>query len=527
MQYTKQAICHAGNKLCGMRSRRLDTYAALMLCCCLLPQQNVADHLPVEDLLVARLVCRLWQKDLGQLVHCATITPSWLSAAAPKDNSIAVGSSSSSSSSAQAPLDCKAEPAVCHKLLHPAPLHPTACRRTTRRAAPAVSGEATFDAAAAQQDGQVLEVHQAQVEASSHQPHDPESSPRPRSVDDLLDDAEAAAAQQSHWLAGQHVGLLRAAFPHCERVDVDISRPQEQQMIYCIINSLATGTAAAAGACYIPAGAPVSSEQTEGLEQLHHTHGIMHNPMPGQESQQQMSSPGANHNPQPGAARRVAAAAAGRAPWICLKALHHSYHCHSHQDHPASPAGAGAQLFALLQQLPHHLHPRALSMVKSCHLGVFPDRAEDWLVLQGLPCLTELVLPSFRPALPHEQLPFIAALTQLRKLTISVQVGLICHSSTDLLMSLAWPVQDGRAASQGVALHCTGGRLFLDTQLLSVCCYLFIKQGSSCGCRQQGAALTSLSAGRQPAPDVGAALLTLLCFWNCTIVALYHFAQLN
>eukprot|EP00775_Hariotina_reticulata_P004724 gene4725-4974_t len=117
-------------------------------------------------------------------------------------------------------------------------------------------------------------------------------------------------------------------------------------------------------------------------------------------------------------------AAAGqtvRVPGICLKALHHSYHCHSHQDHPSNPAGAGPQLFALLQQLPQQLHPGALAAVDSLHLDVFPNHPDDWRVLQGFSGLTKLVLPSFRPALPHQQLPSIAALTQLQKLTLSVQ----------------------------------------------------------------------------------------------------------
>jgi hypothetical protein len=46
--------------------------------------------------------------------------------------------------------------------------------------------------------------------------------------------------------------------------------------------------------------------------------------------------------------------------------------------------------------------------------------------LQRLPCLRELLLPSFRPALPHEHLPALARLPQLEALTVSVQVRAVC-----------------------------------------------------------------------------------------------------
>lgn len=53
---------------------------------------------------------------------------------------------------------------------------------------------------------------------------------------------------------------------------------------------------------------------------------------------------------------------------------------------------------------------------------MFPAAPSDWLLLQGLPCLQELLLPPFMPSLPHAHLPMVAELTQLTALTASVQV---------------------------------------------------------------------------------------------------------
>jgi hypothetical protein len=86
------------------------------------------------------------------------------------------------------------------------------------------------------------------------------------------------------------------------------------------------------------------------------------------------------------------------------------------------PAGAAADLFDLLGRLPRQLHPPALSAVHSLELDVFPAAPSDWLLLQGLPCLQELLLPPFMPSLPHAHLPMVAELTQLTALTASVQV---------------------------------------------------------------------------------------------------------
>jgi hypothetical protein len=58
------------------------------------------------------------------------------------------------------------------------------------------------------------------------------------------------------------------------------------------------------------------------------------------------------------------------------------------------------------------------------------------LPLQRLPCLRELLLPSFRPALPHEQLPALARLTQLEVLTVSVQVRAVCRMQLNPLLGL-------------------------------------------------------------------------------------------
>jgi len=86
-------------------------------------------------------------------------------------------------------------------------------------------------------------------------------------------------------------------------------------------------------------------------------------------------------------------------------------------------AGAGGALFRLLQSLPRQLLPDSLSVLHCLELDVFPDRPGDWCLLAHLPCLRQLLLPPFKPALPHEHLPALAQLTQLTGLTLSVQVG--------------------------------------------------------------------------------------------------------
>jgi hypothetical protein len=92
------------------------------------------------------------------------------------------------------------------------------------------------------------------------------------------------------------------------------------------------------------------------------------------------------------------------------------------RPHLCRPAGAAADLFDLLGRLPRQLYPPALSAVHSLELDVFPAAPSDWLLLQGLPCLQELLLPPFMPSLPHAHLPMVAELTQLTALTASVQV---------------------------------------------------------------------------------------------------------
>lgn len=98
-----------------------------------------------------------------------------------------------------------------------------------------------------------------------------------------------------------------------------------------------------------------------------------------------------------------------------------------HPIHPVSltlpPAGAAAALFQLFTQLPRQLSPPALSVIATLDLDSFPASPEAWGGLKGLPCLRELLLPPFKPALPHTHLPALASLTQLTGLTASVQVG--------------------------------------------------------------------------------------------------------
>lgn len=84
--------------------------------------------------------------------------------------------------------------------------------------------------------------------------------------------------------------------------------------------------------------------------------------------------------------------------------------------------GASEALFDLLYSLPCQLKPHALSMVHTLDLEVFPETPSGWAALRDVPALRELLLPPFKPALPHEHLPALAQITQLTGLTASVQV---------------------------------------------------------------------------------------------------------
>lgn len=92
-------------------------------------------------------------------------------------------------------------------------------------------------------------------------------------------------------------------------------------------------------------------------------------------------------------------------------------------------AVAGPELFKLLSQLPQQLSPSALNGMTSLQLDVCPEQPQDWLVLQQLPGLRELLLPGFKPAVPHQHLSALAHITQLTAATLSVQVsmGLSLH----------------------------------------------------------------------------------------------------
>lgn len=86
------------------------------------------------------------------------------------------------------------------------------------------------------------------------------------------------------------------------------------------------------------------------------------------------------------------------------------------------PTLPGTYLFEMLSCLPQQLTLSGLSSIRVLQLDVFPEQPQEWTVLQGLPALQELLLPSFKPALPHHHLPALATISQLTAATLSVQV---------------------------------------------------------------------------------------------------------
>ncbi|WIA39453.1 hypothetical protein OEZ86_005552 [Tetradesmus obliquus] len=134
-----------------------------------------------------------------------------------------------------------------------------------------------------------------------------------------------------------------------------------------------------------------------------------------------------------------------------------SYHCPANKEYPSSTV-AGRGVFRFLAALPSQLSPDGLAALVSVQLDAFPEAPAQWAVLQRLPCLRELLLPSFRPALPHEHLPALARLTQLDTLTVSVQGSIT-----------SWRANCASFASLGAlshlarlslhAFHCPGAHL--------------------------------------------------------------------
>lgn len=276
------------------------------------------------------------------------------------------------------------------------------------------------------------------------------------------------------------VTKLLAAFPHCHTLHVDVCNPQQQQLAAALLNSLAgrdpaagsnssssdnssrAGTAATAGAV----GEWPWQQQQAAQEQQQQQHS--------QEQQQQQVREETQQQ------QRVPM------PRVCLDAVPRSFYCKARQDCPCAPEGkkqgeeprskqqqqqqasqdkgvaldqGNASAFALPQKqtkhshiflthlpppppppapphadapaalfgglltcLPKQLSPSALAAVSALQLDVFPDDPASWLLLRGLTCLRELLLPPFKPSLPHEHLPAVAQLTQLTALTASVQV---------------------------------------------------------------------------------------------------------
>lgn len=78
----------------------------------------------------------------------------------------------------------------------------------------------------------------------------------------------------------------------------------------------------------------------------------------------------------------------------------------------------------MLSRLPQAVSPSALAMLHRLQLDVFPEQPCSWLALQQLPGLRELVLPGFKPALPHHHLTALARVTQLTAATLSIQVSI-------------------------------------------------------------------------------------------------------
>lgn len=209
-------------------------------------------------------------------------------------------------------------------------------------------------------------------------------------------DAAVAAAAAGE---GGSVRELLAAFPHVQALHCDVGAVQEQLLAHIVLGQLA-------GACGASSGSGDDAAAAAG------------------DAAASDAAAGGSDAAAGAVARRP-----GQRVEVCLDALQRSYHCHSRQDHPASPASAGASVFLFLGRLPRQLSSHALAAVTRLQLDAFPQDGADWLLLRGLPCLRALVLPSFRPALPHEQLLQLAQLSQLQELTLSVQVGECCSSS--------------------------------------------------------------------------------------------------
>jgi hypothetical protein len=163
---------------------------------------------------------------------------------------------------------------------------------------------------------------------------------------------------------------LLAAFPHCQRLHVDVSSPQQQAAAPAVIDSLARSSAGGADAC---------------------------------------------------ASRGTQQCLGGRQVW--LSALPRSFLCRARQDCPLPPPGAAGALFAFLQRLPRQVGaaPAALGLLHSLALDAFPAQPCDWSALLALPALRQLLLPPVKPALPHSHLRHVAGLTQLTQLLLSVQ----------------------------------------------------------------------------------------------------------
>uniref|UniRef100_A0A383WMA3 Uncharacterized protein n=1 Tax=Tetradesmus obliquus TaxID=3088 RepID=A0A383WMA3_TETOB len=400
----------------------------------------LAAHLSREDILSARLACRAWSKDLGACVSHATAYPTQLLLPQLSGLSTCCNEATAGTTAAAAGI-------------------------TSSVVGLEEAAEALAAAEVAAEDALQQEI--AQNDASSNMPSE------------AFDCNRGLLQQQLSSVDGVH--SLLDAFPHCDMIYVDVSTPDEQQLAGTVINTLAgsssracrssAGGAAAcehnaAGAAAGAAGASSGESSSSSLAVARRASSSCISSEPGCQD-----SPAAEQQrgeQQHGAAAVLQACKSlpllcdvvpqqGRRPRLCLDALQRSYHCPANKEYPSSTV-AGRGVFRFLAALPSQLSPDGLAALVSVQLDAFPEAPAQWAVLQRLPCLRELLLPSFRPALPHEHLPALARLTQLDTLTVSVQGSIT-----------SWRANCASFASLGAlshlarlslhAFHCPGAHL--------------------------------------------------------------------